>query len=168
MAINTQEVDDLAREIQNAGSIENIKKLNVTPTGLLGLGVSLFFMCLDLLYFDTTTILTLVITENFYFAFFITFICTASFSSELCTGNLQRLPHEVRETTRTGIPTDALLMLMERETGFEAFGSLMLTSYAFPFSFTTPYTFCNGCFSLASSAWGMGSFLHERLDLEPE
>merc|ERR1712176_473240 len=72
---------------------------------------------------------------------------------------------EVRETLRTGIPTNRLIDLMAREKGFEGTCTLCINIYSVPFAFWNPTAFFTGSFFLMLSSWTLAGHLHELVDL---
>jgi len=73
---------------------------------------------------------------------------------------------ERQETYRTGVLTDGMVRLLDTERGFEAFFSLIITSYSLPFISTGPLQFIQQMLSMLYSIWGLSQFLYERVDLE--
>ena len=145
-----QEVRSLAEKIEAAAAKREPLPEGVTPWKKepsspleLGLLVKVVLLGADMFVFDVLSILTMLATENFWFAFFLLAYFIFNVLSELLAGRLQAVWREYEATLATGVPTDNFLLLLETEVGVETFVSIGITAYAFPFCCTSAFSMLN-------------------------
>lgn len=131
------------------------------PGGVYGI---CFMLILDVLL-DLNMICTLFLSEHILFAGCILASTLWTVTTDFATGAVCTLPNELRQTLKTGVPTDGFLHFLDRERGNEALVSLFVTSYALPFATRTPWQMLTGALSIATSAWGVSMLVHEKIDL---
>jgi len=131
------------------------------PGGVYGI---CFMLILDVLL-DLNMICTLFLSEHILFAGCILASTLWTVTTDFATGAVCTLPNELRQTLKTGVPTDGFLHFLDRERGNEALVSLFVTSYALPFATRTPWQMLTGALSILTSAWGVSMLVHEKIDL---
>lgn len=112
---------------------------------------------------DLKTIATLVVSENYMFASGMIAIVGSSTASEL--KDFLHLRENRRRTLRLGIRTEGFMRLIDRETGFEAFYSFIITLYSLPFSVRTPFDMFTQIASILLSFYNLAGFVHSKIDL---
>jgi len=115
-------------------------------------------------YFDLNTIVLVLVADQFRFAYCMmaTFFISTYF--EFREG-LFDLWNEVHKTIRRGALADKLLAMLHLEQGFGSFWSTTVTLYSLAFIAKTPRQMATQFLSLSLSAFNVGTFVFERLDL---
>lgn len=133
------------------------------PTGT---DITLLLVLLDSLVCDLVTICILSLEGHLLLAASLLAACTAALALE--AGSLRVLLGEVRETLRAGVPSEGFLALLDRDRGFQAPLSLVISVHAFPFCLRTPCQALSIMVSIGISAWAMTEHIYTTIDLGVE
>jgi len=172
-----QDVQQLAMEIESAirnhdpdvdvaalvGELEGAEG-HVRVVGKSTVLMKIGFIILDFAL-DLNTLCTMLSHEDVKFASMILWVTVASTVMELKSGSFHEFQAEVRETLRTGVISDGIQSIVDREAGMEAAVSLLVTTYAFPFSATSSYKAVTALLSIATSTLSLALYLTDRIDL---
>ena len=161
----------LAHDLARAENKEQMLRLGVSPVKKFkfcppgGVYIDVAFVVADV-FLDLYAIAAFITSDHLFFAGVLLTVFSTSLIAMVRSGELRRFPREARETLRMGMRTQAYQEFLDRERGVEAPFSLLVSTYALYFVYHTPGQALLGLLSLATSAWSLSTFLHERLDLQ--
>ena len=146
-------------------SLEAACKCNSFSGFMSNINVKVGLLLLDV-FFDVFTILKMLHTGNFKFAYCMLWILSRSLSQQLLSGNLCKLWAARRASVERGIYRHDLLEIFNEEQGFEAFASLALTTYSYWYTVSNARTAALQLASIASSVYGVADYLQRTIDLD--
>eukprot|EP00931_Biecheleriopsis_adriatica_P119777 TRINITY_DN9496_c0_g1_i5.p1 TRINITY_DN9496_c0_g1~~TRINITY_DN9496_c0_g1_i5.p1 ORF type:complete len:546 (-),score=66.80 TRINITY_DN9496_c0_g1_i5:227-1864(-) len=138
-------------------------KCGCIPAG--GLKIKTWTAILDCTILDTNTIMTLLLSQNYIFAGCMIAIVGGSILGQWRDGSLPQLMNNLDKSVARRIRHEGFMRYIDRETGFEALFSTIITAYSLKFAVTTPLQLLTQTFSILVSLHGLSSFVHEKLDL---
>jgi len=178
-------INRLAEDIHAAGDWDEVSKIEIDkdgddivdykvqpvvalrwgfpPSGILA-KLSVSFV--DLFVFDLLQTVLLLQTKDYMFAGLMLWIsCMSVMSQARAIGGWSAFRAEIDMSLQAGVMTDKLLDYFDRERGAEAFLSLGLFSYAFPFVGRTAVGLINSMFSMTISIFTISTYTYEQLDI---